>query len=140
MFPQKTLFVAACVLLMFGARVAPAQKPGEADCAPGVTFASLLGSVGIGYTDGRLSLGRLYAVCLPPPTRTSASNYPYDPDGGGKLSTVLKRADGQTLGTYVWYAESIGGLWEMSRYKVVGGAASVKPLSQGYFEISNAGF
>jgi hypothetical protein len=138
MFPQKTLLVAACVLVMFGARVAPAQKPAEANCAPGVTFSSLLGSVGVGYTDGRLSLDRLYAVCLPPPVRPSASNYPYDPDGGGKLSTVLKRADGQTLGTYVWYAESIGGLWEMSRYKVVGGAASVKPLTQGAYVLEFA--
>jgi hypothetical protein len=138
MFPQKTLFVAACVLVMFGAQVAPAQKPGEANCAPGVTFSSLLGSVGIGYADGRLSLSRLYAVCLPTPAKPSASNYPYDPDGGGKLSTVLKRADGQTLATYVWYAESIGGLWEMSRYKIVGGAQSVKPLSQGAYVLEFA--
>lgn len=131
MFPRKTLLVAAFVLLMFSARVAHAQKVGETNCAPGVTFASLLNSVKIGYTDGRLSLDRLYAVCLPPPVRQSASNYPYDPDGGGKFSTVLKRADGQTLATYVWYAESIGGLWELSRYKVVGGAQSLKPLTQG---------
>jgi len=138
MFPKRTLFVAAFVLFMFGARVAPAQKPGEANCAPGVSFASLLNSVRVGYTDGRLSLDRLYAVCLPSPAWPSASNYPYDPDGGGKLSTVLKRADGQTLGTYVWYAESIGGLWELSRYKVLGGAAAIKPLSQGAYVLEFA--
>jgi hypothetical protein len=138
MFPKKVLCVAACVLALCGARVVSAQSAPDAKCAPGVSFASLLGSVRIGYTDGRLSLDRLYAVCLPAPARPSASNYPYDPDGGGKLSTVLKRADGQTLGTYVWYAQSIGGLWEMSNYKVVGGAAAIKPLSQGAYVLEFA--
>jgi len=85
-------------------------------CTPGVSFWKLLDEVRIGYTDGRLGLGRLYAVCLPPPDKQSSSNYPYDPDGGGKLSTVVKTADGKVLNTYVWYAESIGGLWELSRY------------------------
>ncbi|HLL69906.1 MAG TPA: hypothetical protein VK363_00655 [Pyrinomonadaceae bacterium] len=138
MSPHKTLLVAAFVLVMLSARVAHAQKTVETNCAPGVTFASLLNSVKIGYTDGRLSLDRLYAVCLPQPVRQSASNYPYDPEGGGKFSTVIKRADGQTLGTYVWYAESIGGLWELSRYKIVGGAQSLKPLSQGAYVLEFA--
>ena len=66
-----------------------AQKP----CTPGVSFWKLLDEVGIGYKDGRLALGRLYAVCLPPPAKQSSSNYPYDPDGGGKLSTSVKTAD-----------------------------------------------
>lgn len=111
-----------------------AQKP----CAPGVSFWKLLDEVGIGYKDGRLALGRLYAVCLPPPAKQSASNYPYDPDGGGKLSTSVKTADGQTLNTYVWYAESIGGLWELSRYKVLGGYEAVKPLAPGNYVLEFA--
>lgn len=106
-----------------------AQKP----CTPGMSFWKLLDEVRVGYRDGRLNMGRMYAVCLPTPTKQSSSNYPYDPDGGGKLSTVVKTTDGQTLNTYVWYAESIGGLWEMSRYKVVGGYEALKPLAAGNY-------
>jgi hypothetical protein len=47
----------------------------------------------------------------------------------------VKSADGKVLNTYVWYAESIGGLWEMSRYKVVGGYESVKPLGAGNYSL-----
>ena len=80
-------------------------------CTPGISFWKLLEEVRIGHTDGRLDLGRMYAVCLPTPAKQSNSNYPYDPDGGGKLSTLVKTADGKLFNTYVWYAESIGGLW-----------------------------
>jgi len=113
---------------------ATAQKP----CTPGVSFWKLLDEVRVGYTDGRLGLGRIYAVCLPQPAKQSTSNYPYDPDGGGKLATLLKSADGKVLNTYVWYAESIGGLWELSRYKVVGGYEAVKPLVAGNYVLEFA--
>lgn len=102
-------------------------------CTPGVSFWKLLDEVSVGYRDGRLQVGTLYAVCLPAPAQQSTSNYPYDPDGGGKLSTIVKTADGKTLNTYVWYAESIGGLWELSRYKVLGGYQAVKPLTAGNY-------
>lgn len=102
-------------------------------CVPGVTFFSLLESVDVGYVDGRLSIGRLYAVCLPMPARKSTSTYEYDPDVGGKLTTVIKSADGKVLNTYVWYGESISGLWELSNYKVIGGYESVKPLATGNY-------
>lgn len=72
-----------------------AQKP----CTPGISFWKLLDEVRVGYTDGRLNMGRMYAVCLPAPARLSTSNYPYDPEGGGKLSTIVKTTDGQTLTT-----------------------------------------
>ncbi len=107
-------------------------------CAPGISFWNLLDQVRIGHTDGRLGVGRLYAVCLPTPARQSTSNYPYDPDGGGKLSTIVKSADGNALNTYVWYAENISGLWEMSRYKVVGGYEAVKPLAAGNYVLEFA--
>lgn len=113
---------------------ATAQKP----CTPGVSFWKLLEEVRVGYTDGRLALGRLYAVCLPPLAKQSTSNYPYDPDGGAKLATLVKTADGKVLNTYVWYAQSIGGLWELSRYKVLGGHESVKPLSAGSYVLEFA--
>ena len=105
----------------------------KSSCTPGVSFWNLLDEVRIGYQDGRLGIGRIYAVCLPAPVRQSASNYPYDPDGGGKLSTIVKTADGKVLNTYVWYGENISGLWELSRYKVVGGYEAVKPLPPGKY-------
>lgn len=100
-------------------------------CVPGVTFFSLLESVDIGYVDGRLNIGRLYAVCLPMPSKQSTSSYEYDPDVGGKLTTVIKSADGKVLNTYVWYGEIITSIWELSSYKVLGGYQSVKPLTPG---------
>ncbi|HSE24399.1 MAG TPA: hypothetical protein VLB68_22215 [Pyrinomonadaceae bacterium] len=114
------------------------HSPSKTNCTPGVSFWNLLDQVRIGYMDGRLGVGRLYAVCLPTPPRQSTSNYPYDPDGGGKLSTILKTADGKALNTYVWYAENISGLWEMSRYKVVGGYETVKPLAAGNYVLEFA--
>jgi hypothetical protein len=110
----------------------------QKSCTPGISFWKLLDEIRIGYTDGRLALGRMYAVCLPTPSRQSSSNYPYDPDGGGKLSTLVKTADGKVLSTFVWYAESIGGLWELSRYKVLGGYETVKPLAAGNYVLEFA--
>lgn len=107
-------------------------------CTPGVSFWNLMEQVRIGHMDGRLGVGRLYAICLPTPARQSTSNYPYDPDGGGKLSTNIKTADGKLLNTYVWYVENISGLWELSRYKVIGGHESVKPLTPGNYVLEFA--
>lgn len=116
----------------------PHSPTTKSACTPGVSFWNLLDEVRIGYTDGRLGIGRLYAVCLPTPTRQSASVYAYDPDGGGKLSTIVKTADGKVLNTYVWYGENISGLWELSRYKVMGGYEAVKPLSAGNYVLEFA--
>ena len=128
------------ILLLFALIAAPtvyAQSNQQA-CAPGISFWKLLESVRVGYGDGRLGIDTLYAVCLPAPAPPSASNYPYDPDGGSKLSTNVKTADGKVLNTYVWYAQSIGGLWELSRYKVIGGYESVKPLAAGSYVLEFA--
>ena len=108
-------------------------QPAPAPCSPGVSFWSLLGAVGVGYGDGRLSIDKLYAVCLPAPAKQSTSNYAYDPDVGGKLTSVIKTADGKVVNTYVWYGENICGLWELSRYKVLGGYQSIKPLTAGNY-------
>jgi len=106
-----------------------------ANCTPGVSFWSLLGSVGISYAGGQLQLDKLYAVCLPQPATPSESNYAYSPDQGSKLTTLLKGADGQVLTTYVWSAESISGLWELSSYKVLGGEQNIKPLAAGNYTL-----
>lgn len=125
------------LLLALCAPTAFAQNA-PADCRPGISFGSLIGSVRIGYADGRLNVDKLYAVCLPMPAKESGSNYPYDPDGGGKLSMAVKNADGKTINTYVWRAERFTNLWEMSQYKVVGGYEAVKPLGAGAFVLEFA--
>lgn len=132
-------FVLTLILAFTSFQTPDTHSPAtQKSCTPGVSFWKLLDEVRIGYTDGRLNLGRLYAVCLPAPSRQSSSNYPYDPDGGGKLSTAVKTADGKVINTYVWYAESIGGLWELSRYKVLGGYEAVKPLTAGSYVLEFA--
>lgn len=108
------------------------------DCQPGISFGSLLGSVQIGYADGRLQIEKLYAVCLPMPGKQSDSMYPYDPDSGGRLSMSVKSADGKTVNTYVWRAERFTNLWEMSQYKVVGGYQAIKPLGEGQYVLEFA--
>ncbi len=86
-----SLFLAFTLFQTTDTHSTTTQKP----CTPGVSFWKLLDEVRVGYTDGRLGLGRIYAVCLPAPSKQSSSNYPYDPDGGGKLSTLVKSADGK---------------------------------------------
>jgi len=126
--------VLALTLLSLSVSMSAAEaQPSQTPCTPGISFWKLLDAVKVGYGDGRLNIDKLYAVCLPTPARQSTSNYAYDPDVGGKLSTVVKTADGKVLNTYVWYAESIGGLWELSSYKVVGGYQSVRPLAAGNY-------
>ena len=126
--------VLALTLLSLSVSMSAAEaQPSQTPCTPGISFWKLLDAVKVGYGDGRLNIDKLYAVCLPTPAKQSTSNYAYDPDVGGKLSTVVKTADGKVLNTYVWYAESIGGLWELSSYKVVGGYQSVRPLAAGNY-------
>jgi len=115
-----------------------ARAQAQAACgAPRVRMKTLLDGVGVG-AGGRLSLGRLYAVCLPEPARRSETNYAYHPYDGGKLSAVLKSSNGQALNTFVWYAEKISGLWELSRYEVVGGPQAVKALAPGSYALEFA--
>ena len=133
--PLLVLAFLTCTLLWAPAAYA---QDGPPACQPGISFWSLLGAVSVGYANGRLNVDKLYAVCLPTPARQSGSPYPYDPDTGGKLSMVVKSADGRVINTYVWYAERIGGLWEMSRAKVVGGYEAVQPLGAGHYVLEFA--
>jgi hypothetical protein len=121
-----------CALLACATAPLALAQPAS-PCTPGISYWSLLGAVDAGYTDGRLNIDKLYAVCLPQPARPGEANYAYGPDAGGKLATVVKRADGQVLNTFIWYGENIAGLWELSRYKVLGGSESVKPLTAGNY-------
>jgi hypothetical protein len=129
---SKTTSLFLSALLLCGSACAASEHQVEASCtAPGISYWSLLGAIGIGYADGRLQMDKLYAVCLPAPNTPSDSNYAYSPEQGGKLATVVKNADGQVLNTYVWYGENVSGLWELSNYKVVGG--EIKPLGAGNY-------
>lgn len=141
---KRTISSLTALLLACGTASGAADGKTDQACSPGVSFWSLLGEVGIGYADGHLHMEKLYAICLPQPKSPGDSNYAYSPEQGGKLTTVIKSADGQSLGTYVWSAESIGGLWELSNYKVLGGYESLKPLAAGSymleFQIEGAPF
>ena len=122
------------LLLSAGSGVALGEQPQES-CTPGMSYWSLLGAVSVDYFTGRPIVNKLYAVCLPQPLRTDNSNFAYSPDGGGKLASVVRRADGQVLNTFIWYGENIAGLWELSHYKVLGGETSIRPLTAGDYVI-----
>ena len=104
-------------------------------CEPRVNTSSILSSVNV---NGALYIDKMYARCLPPPSKKSNSNYEYHPYDGGKFSTVLKSSSGQLLNTFVWYGENIQSLWELSRYEVVGGAEALKKLSAGSYVLEFA--
>jgi len=134
---RKSLTLPLVLFTLFAVQIVDAQ-PAQTPCTPGISFWSLLGSVEVGYADGRLNIEKLYAVCLPTPSKQSSSAYEYDPDAGGKLTTVIKGADGKVINTYVWYGHNITGLWELSSYKVLGGYQSVKPLVAGSYSLEFA--
>ena len=128
-------FCAACLCLFLDGGAARAQTQGA--CQPRVRVKTLLDSLQVGGR-GALSIGKLYAECLPEPVRRSQGNYGYNPYDGGKLSAVLKASNGQPLNTYVFYAEKITSMWEISRYEVVGGPQAVKPLAVGSYSLDFA--
>ena len=134
---RKLIAPALLLFLLLISPSAHAQTP-ETPCTPGISFWKLLDAVKVGHVDGRLSIDKMYAVCLPSPAKQSTSAYAYDPDAGGKLTTVIKRPDGKVLNTYVWYGENICGLWELSRYKVLGGYQAVNPLAAGNYVLEFA--
>lgn len=104
-------------------------------CESQVDFASLLNSVNV---NGSLYIGKINAKCLPVPAKKSSTAYEYNPYDGGKFSTTLKDAGGQTINTYVWYGEHILSLWEFNRYEVVGGPQAVKKLAPGNYSLEFA--
>jgi hypothetical protein len=126
-----SLLCAVCFCIVLALPSAAQSKP----CEPKVQMSSLLSGVNV---NGPLYIDKLYAKCLPTPAKKSSSNYEYHPYDGGKFSSVLKSANGQTLNTFVWYGENILSLWELSRYEVVGGADSLKKLLPGSYVLEFA--
>lgn len=104
------------------------------DCQPRITLGSLLDNLKVD-SSGRVSVGRLYAVCLPEPVRKSKTIYAYHPYDGGKLAAVLKKSGGEKLNTFVFYGEKFTTLWELPSYEVLGGRESVKTLAPGGYEL-----
>lgn len=131
---SKLKLLLCALLFCAGSGVALGEQT-QVPCTPGISYWSLLGAVSVDYFDGRLVVNKLYAVCLPQPVHADNSNYVYSPDEGGKFASVVRRADGQVLNTYIWYGENIAGLWELSHYKVLGGEASIRPLTAGDYVI-----
>ncbi|MFN7928447.1 MAG: hypothetical protein U0Y68_10955 [Blastocatellia bacterium] len=128
------LLCCAAPLLLGNAALA---QPNNAACTPMMRYGSILNNLQI-TREGYLMLGNMIATCLPPPARPSASNFPYNPDDGGKFSIVVKTAKGQPLTTYVWRVEKISSLWELRDYKVIGGQAAIKPLTPGDYVLEFA--
>lgn len=135
MIKAMRALLSGLLLLCGSAFAGNAPQIASGDCTPGISYWSLLGSLGISYTSGQLQIDKVYAVCLPQPATPSNSNYAYSPDEGGKLAMQLKGADGAVLTTYVWSAENISGLWELSNYKVIGGGQSIRVLAAGKYEL-----
>ena len=73
----------------------------------------------------------LYAAYFAQPVSADNSNYTYSPDTRGKLSNILKRADGEVLNTYNWYGESIAWIWNLSHYS----EEAIHPLATGDYVI-----
>jgi hypothetical protein len=111
-----------------------AQENPNLNCPPRITMGSLLDNLKVDST-GRVSFGRLYAVCLPEPARQGKTIYAYHPYDGGKLAAALKNSGGEKLNTFVFYGEKFTTLWELPSYEVVGGRESVKPLAPGSYEL-----
>jgi hypothetical protein len=136
----KTIVCKSLVLIFFMSvnslsNYAQSRSAASTDCKPEIDMGSLLNNVSV---NGGLYIGKLYATCLPTPAKKSQTNYEYHPYDGGKLSTVLKSADGKTLNTFVWYGESISGLWELSRYEIAGGRDALKKLEPGNYTLDFA--
>src|SRR5664279_2471374 len=97
---MRTIVAALFLFALFASATAAEQKIAT-PCTPGISFWSLLGALDVGYTDGRLRINKLYAVCLPEPKTPSDSNYAYSSESGGKLTTVIRNAQGEVVNTFV---------------------------------------
>jgi hypothetical protein len=126
------IFRSILLLSFFSLSFAPA---GAQNCTPRIDTASLLDAVTV---DGSLYIRKFYAKCLPMPAKTSRTAFEYNPYDGGKFSSVLKDAGGQTINTYVWYGDHILSLWEFNRYEVLGGPEAIKKLAPGNYSIDFA--
>jgi hypothetical protein len=107
-FPIVLAFAIAGIVL--GGRGMAEEQP------PGLTFSGVLNAVKLSPADGQFRIEKIQALSLPEAKGTTSS--PYAPDGGGKLWTILKKADGTELYRFDWYAEKLEPpLWLLGTYK-----------------------
>jgi hypothetical protein len=68
-------------------------------------FSTVLNGVKLQHANGMLRLDSIQAVFLPTPN--DSNYYPYNPNDGGKLWTILRTADGTELFRLDWYADPL---------------------------------
>jgi len=76
----------------------------------------VLNAVKLSPADGQFRIEKIQGMSLP--EAKSTTSFPYDPDGGGKLWTILKKAGGTELCRLDWYVEKLEPpLWLLGTYK-----------------------
>jgi hypothetical protein len=106
---SRLLLVAVAAILLTTAAAAQ-------EYPPGLMYSTVLNGVQLLPDDGRFRLDNIQAVFLPKPDSTTY--YPYDPEGGGKLWTILSTTDGTELYRFDWYGELLKSpFWLLSSYK-----------------------
>jgi len=108
--------VATFIAAVFLALVLTGSLAWAAENPPGLLFSTLLNGVKMNHNDGKLRIDDIQAVFLPDVTSNSSNHY--DPDTGGKLWTILRKADGTALYRLDWYAEKIKDpFWLLNSYR-----------------------
>ena len=99
---------------------------------PGLMFSTLLN--GVGLDKDALKMEQIQAVFLPKPAGPTKSVYPYNPDDGGKLHTVIRKKDGTQLDRAAWFAENLKTVyWLMNSYKLDSGELQAKLAGEGEY-------
>ena len=97
---------------------------------PGFMFSGVLNGIKMDPRKGDFYLAQIQAVFLPTPSVKSKSIYPYNPDDGGKLWAILKKADGSEVARYDFFAElRKAPYWLLNSYKATETQTGNKPPS-----------
>ena len=97
---------------------------------PGLMFSTVLNGIKLDHKNGNFYLDRIQAVFLPEPSAKSNTIYAYNPDDGGKLGAVLKKADGGEVARYEFYAQQMKApFWLLNSCKVTETASGNRPSS-----------
>lgn len=110
-----------------------ASKPAE-NCQPRVTMSSILDGVRV---NGTLSIGVLYAECLPIADK-STSVYVYEPYKGAKFTSNLKNSSGKVVNSFAWYGRKLSSGVQLTHYEIVGGKDALKELAAGDYALEFA--
>jgi len=112
---KSTTFVTPFLLFCLLTTVVHTQPSSE--YPPAVMFSAMLKGVKVLPEKGMFRMDNLQTVFLP--DAQSNSIYPYNPDDGGKLYSILRRTDGSVVATFTWYAEKRKPpYWLLSSYKI----------------------